>query len=134
MAVVNQVQKKVRMNLWDIVRFQLNVHCHLKNISVSDRDLNCLAYLAISGEKELADFCNAVADNNIFGNSQSVRNAISKGQRRGLVNVFKNGKAKKRIKLNPEIMIQTNGNILLDYKIVRVESQESEDPLQRSIN
>jgi len=108
------------------------VHCHLKNISVSDRDLNCLTYLAISGEKELADFCNAVADNNIFGNSQSVRNAISKGQRRGLVNVFKNGKAKKRIKLNPEIMIQTTGNILLDYKMVRVESQESENPLQRS--
>ena len=32
---------------------------------------------------------------------------------------------KKKIKINPDLKIQTEGNILLDYKIVRVESKEA---------
>jgi|TARA_R110000868_G_scaffold380436_1_gene646443 hypothetical protein len=124
MAVVNQVRKVVRMDLWSIVKFQLAVHCHLKALNVSDQDLSCLTFLALSGEKELTEFCEAATKNKIFGSSQSVRNAITKAEKRKLV--VKNGKSKKKISLSDDLKIQINGNILLDYKIAHVETKETE--------
>mgnify|MGYP000565770838 CR=1 FL=1 len=58
-----------------------------------------------------------------MGNLQSVRNALAKAEKRNLI--VKQGKSKKKIKINPELKVQTDGNILLDYKIVRVEPKES---------
>ena len=120
MSVVNQVRKTVRMDLWNIVKFQLSTHCHLNNINVSDLDLNCLTFLAISGEQTLTDFCEAATKNKIFSSSQSVRSAVTKAERKTLI--IKDGHYNKTIKLNPDLKIQTTGNILLDYKFVRVES------------
>jgi hypothetical protein len=120
MAIVNQVQKRIRMEIWDITKFQIAVHCQLKDISISSLDLNCLTLLALSGERELTDFCTTAAEKEIFGSSQSVRNALTKAEKRNLI--IKQGKGKKKIKINPDLKIQTEGNILLDYKIVRVES------------
>ena len=122
MALVNQVRKNVKMDLWSIVKFQLAIYCHLKQMNVSDQDLSCLTFLALSGEKELTDFCETATKNKIFGSSQSVRNAITKAEKKGLI--IKNGKSKKTIILNPDMKIQISGNILLDYKIVHVESKE----------
>jgi len=122
MPIVNQVEKKVRMDQWNIVKFQLAVHCHLNNIIVSDLDLSCLTLLALTGEKTLGEFCEEAANHNIFGCSQSVRNAITKAEKRNLV--IKKGNNKKKLSLNiPNI--ETKGNILLDYKILRVETQVS---------
>lgn len=123
MALVNQVRKNVKMDLWSIVKFQLAVHCHLKQMNVSDQDLSCLTFLALSGEKELTDFCETATKNKIFGSSQSVRNALTKAEKKGLI--VKNGKSKKTILLNPDMKIQISGNILLDYKFVHVEPKES---------
>ena len=111
------------MEIWDITKFQIAVNCHLINIPVSNLDLNCLTLLALTGEKELTDFCTTAAEKEIFGSSQSVRNALTKTEKRQLI--IKQGKSKKKIKINPELKIQTQGNILLDYKIVRVESKEA---------
>jgi hypothetical protein len=122
MAIVNQVQKKIRMEVWDITKFQLAIHCHLHDISISSLDLNCLTLLALYGEKELTEFCEAAVEKKIFGSSQSVRNALAKAEKRKLI--VKQGRSKKKIQINPEIRIQTNGNILLDYKIVRIESKK----------
>jgi len=99
MAVVNHVRKNVKMDLWSIVKFQLAMHCHLKALNVSDQDLSCLTFLALSGEKELTEFCNDL--------------------------IVKNGKNRKTINLNPDLKIQINGNILLDYKVLHVESKEN---------
>ena len=41
MAIVNQVQKKVRMDIWECVKIQFLVHCFIKNIKISD-----LAFMA----------------------------------------------------------------------------------------
>jgi hypothetical protein len=122
-VVVNQVQKRVRMDIWSITKFQIAVHCHLKNIPASSLDLDCLTYLAMSGERELTEFCEAATKEKIFGSSQSVRNALTKAEKRRLI--IKEGKNKKKIYINPELNIQTHGNILLDYKIVRLETEES---------
>jgi hypothetical protein len=123
MAIVNQVQKRIRMEIWDITKFQIAVHCHLNDIQVSTLDLNCLTLLALSGERELTEFCEAAAKKEIFSSSQSVRNAVTKSEKRNLI--IKEGKSKKKIKINPTLRLQTDGNILLDYKIVRVESKEA---------
>lgn len=123
MAIVNQVRKTVRMDLWSIVKFQLSVHCHLKSLNVSDQDLSCLTFLALSGEKELTEFCDAATKNKIFGSSQSVRNAITKAEKKSLI--VKKGKSKKKISISDDLRIQINGNILLDYKFVHVESQKA---------
>jgi len=123
MARVNQVRKTVRMDLWNIVRFQIATHCTLKELNVSDLDLNCLTFLALGGEQPLTEFCDTATKNKIFGSSQSVRSAITKAEKKDLV--IKNGGYNKLIKLNPDLKIQTSGNILLDYKFVRVESENS---------
>lgn len=121
MAKVNQVRKTVRMDLWNIIRFQIATHCTLKQMNVSDLDLNCLTFLALGGEQPLTEFCETATKNKIFGSSQSVRSAITKAEKKNLV--IKNGDYNKLIKLNPDLKIQTTGNILLDYKFVRVESE-----------
>lgn len=122
MAIVNQVQKKIRMDVWGITQFQLAVHCHLNGIQISSLDLNCLTLLALFGERELTEFCEAAVQKKIFGSSQSVRNALAKAEKRKLI--LKQGRSKKRIQINPDIKVQTSGNILLDYKIVRIESEK----------
>ena len=55
-----------------------------------------------------------------FKSCQSARNAINKAERKQLV--IKSGKNKKTIKINDEINIQTDGVVLLDFKILGSES------------
>jgi len=125
MALVNQVKKVVRMELWDIVRFQIFFYTYLNKLSASDQNLDCLTLLALAGEMELSEFCDKSAENNIFKTAQAVRSAIHTLEKKNLVITYKIGKNKKRIKLHDNLLVQISGNILLDYKIVRVESTQS---------
>lgn len=120
MALVNKVDKRVRMDKRDIVRYQILTYCFLNNIQISDSDLNCLAELGLIGERELTEFCNHVAEQNIFKTPQSARNAITKAEKKRLL--IKIGRNRKTIKLNEEIKIQVSGTVLLDFKFVCVES------------
>lgn len=123
MAVVNQVDKRVRMSTWQIVKYQILTHCYLYNIPVSDADLECLTYLAIEGDQELNSFCNKAYNKKIFSSTQSVRNCLTKSEKKGLI--MKEGKNKKKIYINPEIKVHSHGNILLDYKFLSVEAYQS---------
>lgn len=123
MAVVNQVDKRVRMSMWQIVKYQILTHCYLYAIPVSDADLECLTYLAIEGDQELNNFCNKAYDKKIFSSTQSVRNCLTKSEKKGLI--MKEGKNKKKIYINPEIKVHSKGNILLDYKFLSVEAYQS---------
>jgi hypothetical protein len=120
MAIVNQVDKRVRMNKWEIVKYQLLTHCYLNKISVSEADLNCLTFLALEGDQELTSFCNKAHTKDIFSSTQSVRNCLTKAEKKNLIK--KEGKNKKKIFINPEINVFSKGNILLDYKFVSIES------------
>jgi hypothetical protein len=119
--IVNKVDKRVRMSLEDIIRFQLLTHCYLAKISVSDADLNTLTLLALGGELELTSFCDDVFGKQIFKSTQTVRNVITKAEKKGLI--IKHGKSKKKISLNPDLKIQTDGNIFLDYKMLYQQPQ-----------
>jgi hypothetical protein len=123
MALVNQVEKRVRMNTWQIVKYQILTHCYLYDIAVSDADLNCLTYLAMEGDQELNVFCAKAYDKKIFSSTQSVRNCLTKSEKKGLIK--KEGKNKKKIFLNPEIKVHSKGNVLLDYKFLSVETHQS---------
>lgn len=120
MAIVNQVDKRVRMQLQEIVKYQLLTHCYLYKIPVSDADLNCLTLLAIEGEQELTSFCNKASDKDIFSSTQSVRNCLTKAEKKSLI--VKEGKNKKKISINPIIKVYSSGNILLDFKFLCVEA------------
>jgi hypothetical protein len=142
MAKVNVVTKDVRMDLDQIIKFQLITHAYIKGISLSELDLDCLTTLAKLGESELTEFCNLMADKRLQeklqvwkpdpensgarrpeASPQTIRNVLIKVEKESLLE--KTGKGRKKISLNPELKIQTEGNILLNHKILYVESQES---------
>jgi hypothetical protein len=123
MALVNQVGKKVRMEKFDIVKYQILTHCYLNKINVSEADLNCLTYLALEGDQELTNFCNKAHTHKIFSSTQSVRNCLTKAEKKNLIR--KEGKNKKKIFINPDLNVYSKGNILLDFKFLSVETKES---------
>ena len=116
MSTVVQVDKKVIMSHDDIIRFQFVTHCYIERVSISDADLDCLTLLAKTGAQELQIFCETATQHQIFKSVQTVRNALAKGERLGLI--VKNGKNKKQIMINPDLKISTQGTILLDFKFL----------------
>jgi len=125
MAVVNQVQKRVRMPKWDIVKFQIVTYCFLNRITINESDLNCLTLLSFNQPIQLTDFCYDASSEEgwIFKSPQTVRNAINKAEKQNLV--VKDSENKKQIMLNPNIKIQTEGTILLDFKFLANDTQEA---------
>lgn len=123
MAIVNQVDKRVRMTTWQIVKYQILTHCYLYNIQVSEADLDCLTLLAIEGDQELTSFCTKAHDKSIFSSQQSVRNCLTKAEKKNLI--VKEGKNKKKIFINPVINVHSKGNVLLDFKFLSIETKES---------
>ena len=125
MALVNQVQKIVKMPKWDVVKFQILTHCYINRITMSESDLNCLTLLSFNEPVELTNFCYDASSEEewIFKSPQTVRNCINKAEKNGLV--IKDDINKKIIKLNPNLKIQTEGVILLDYKFLGDDTKES---------
>jgi|TARA_R100000084_G_scaffold102960_1_gene58795 hypothetical protein len=123
MAVVNKVDKRVKTSKDEVIKYQILTYCFLNNIQISNSDLNCLCELAKKGRKELTGFCEYISKKNIFKSSQSCRNAIAKAEKKKLI--IKDGSNKKTIYLNDSMNIQTEGTILLDYKILGVDTKES---------
>ena len=123
MAIVNQIEKRVKMGNWDIVKYQILTHCYLQKIVVSEADLNCLTLLAMLGETELTNFCSIAAEKKIFQSPQTVRNALNKAETKNLIT--KEGRSKKKISIHPDLKVQTNGNILLDYKFLAIETAKN---------
>ena len=122
MAKANLVSKKVKTGYRDIIEYQLITHCFMKDIKLSNNELNCLTLLGAYDEYELAEFCNSAVQEKIFKTPQTVRNFLTKACKLNLV--IKEGTNKKIIKLNESLNVQTKGNIVLDYKMYYVATQE----------
>jgi hypothetical protein len=118
MALVNQVQKRVKMPKWDVVKFQILTHCYINGMTMSESDLNCLTLLSFNQPIELTHFCYDASSEEewIFKSPQTVRNCINKAEKNGLV--VKDADNKKLIMINPDLKLQTQGSILLDYKFL----------------
>lgn len=124
MAIVNQVQKRVKMPKWDLVKYQILTHCYINKISLSESDLDCLTLLSFNQPIELTDFCYDASSEEgwIFKSPQTVRNSINKSEKNSLI--IRSEENKKIIMLNPTMKVQTEGTVLLDYKFLGYDSQE----------
>jgi hypothetical protein len=113
------------MPKWDIVKFQILTHCYINRIAMSESDLDCLTLLSFNQPIELSNFClDASSEEDwIFKSPQTVRNSVNKAEKNGLV--IKDASNKKVIMLNPNIKVQTEGTILLDYKFLGNDTEES---------
>jgi Fe2+ or Zn2+ uptake regulation protein len=118
MAIVNKVEQKAFLEKLAIIKFQLLTHCFFKNLSLTDHELECLVLLAQYGEADLHVFCRYIERKELYASAQTVRNVVSKLERLGLVT--KVGKKNKKIHVNRAIPVQTEGNILLDYKFAHI--------------
>jgi|TARA_B100001758_G_scaffold247851_1_gene267747 hypothetical protein len=123
MALVNKVDKRVRVSVDEAIKYQILTHCFFNNIQISNSDLKCLTQLAKDGETELTLFCKKISIVDIFKSPQSARNAITKAAKKNLI--VKRGKNKKTISISKELNVQTDGTILLDFKILGHEPQEA---------
>jgi hypothetical protein len=91
-------------------------------------DLEILTLLAALGPIDLGGFCLSAAKTlhpdsapeDISVRSQNVRNRIVKLEKRNIV--VKTNAGRKVIEINPSYNIVSNGNILLDYNYLSVES------------
>tara|TARA_R100000742_G_C4273376_1_gene92904 strand:+ start:13 stop:384 length:372 start_codon:yes stop_codon:yes gene_type:complete len=123
MALVNKVDLKLQVEIDASIKYQIVTYCFFNEILISNSDLKFLSELAKSGKVELTKFCNNLVKKEIFKSPQSARNAITKAEKKKLL--VKNGINKKTILLNKTINVQTSGLVLLDYKILGSEAQES---------
>lgn len=122
MTEVKKVDKRIKSTIDTTIQYQILTYCFFNDIQISNSDLKCLSELAKNNDIEITKFCELATSKNIFKSCQSARNAITKATRKKLV--IKVGKNKKTIKINDNINIQTNGIVLLDYKILGRETQE----------
>ena len=123
MAIVNKVDLKLKVDIDNSIKYQIITFCFFERIIISHSDLNFLAVLAKHPKIEISKFCVLLTKLNIFKSAQSARNAISKAEKKNLV--IKRGTNKKTIVLNKTINVQKEGLVLLDYKILGSESQET---------
>lgn len=123
MAVVNKVDLKLKVDLDTTIMYQILTYCFYNSILISNSDLKFLMHLCKNNNMELTKFCLLLVNNEIFKSPQSARNAITKAEKKNLL--IKNGNNKKTITINPDINVQTEGLVLLDYKILGSEAKES---------
>ena len=83
-------------------------------------ELNCLTLLGAYGESKLSDFCHFAVAEGIFKTPQTVRNFLTKSAKVGLVEKIE----KKNIALIDSLKIQTEGSIVLDYKLIHVTQEQ----------
>jgi len=129
---VKKVTKKLRVSNSDVIKYQLITEIvFFKNEYLIPSDLDILILLVMWGPMELVGFCMDAAKQ-LYPNtapedlsirSQNVRNRIVKLEKRNIVTKSKTGR--KIISLNPDINIQSEGNILLDYNYLAVESNKA---------
>ena len=120
---VQRVTKKLRITPSDSVRFQLiTALVFFKKETLTPSELDILTNLALEGTIELGAFCTSTTKKlytidkmeEFSVKSQNIRNIITKLNKRGFVDKS-TGKGKKTIRLHPNIEIQADGNVLLDF-------------------
>ena len=116
MAIVNKVEKRIKVDRDDVIKYQIVTYCFMNNIQISSSDLKCLLELAKVKTIDLTNFCTNISEKKIFKSPQSCRNALQKSKRKGLI--IKKGK---EVSLNPSMKVQTLGTIFLDFKILGVD-------------
>jgi hypothetical protein len=133
---INKVTRKVRLDSrLDAIKYQLVTELmFLRKHPLIDTDLTYLALLVELGPIPLKEFCHK-AVLHVYGPSvvtdvekhpvrvQTVRNRLGVMEKRGLI--VKEGKGKKILRINPNIPLTKDGDILLEYNFLYIETQEN---------
>jgi hypothetical protein len=119
MAIVNKVEKRVKMSQIEIIKFQILTYCYFENINIDRPQLELVALLSMHGTQELQAFCTSIGQTSLYSNAQTVRNSLARSAEKGLV--IKEGKHKIKVFVNPALQLVINDNILLDYKFAYVQ-------------
>jgi hypothetical protein len=129
---VKKINKKLRLSTTDIVRYQLLTEIlFFKNEYLIPSDLEILTLLVMWGPIELGGFCASAAKviypkslpEELSTRAQNIRNRIVKLEKRNIIIKSKTGR--KVIVLNPDIDIQSKGNILLDYNYLALDTSKA---------
>ena len=135
---INKLTRKVRLDsLHTAIKYQLITELvFLRRQSIIDSDLTYLALLVEWGPISLKEFCHKAVVY-LFGKDsaldgvkhpvrvQTVRNRLGILEKRGFI--LKEGRGKKTLAINPAIPIKSNGNLLLEYNFIYLETKETKE-------
>ena len=143
-ATVKQVPIRQRISRWGLIKFQVLSWCSLRNIQVTNSDLDTLVLLAVLGKTKLTAFCEELVKTEsstgpkikknkttskeykyIFDSVQSARNDLAKLTEKGLIKREGRNKSNIQVWINPEMEIHTEANLLISYQLLCLDSTES---------
>ncbi len=119
MAKFKVVENKTKMSLEEIVEYQIMMYAYFNDINISKSDIKCLSMLI--EEYSLVDYCNKVIKKGYLKSNQSVRNSVSRLSNIGLIQKIGNNK-KQYIKLSDKLNVISEGNIMLNFKLYYIET------------
>ena len=129
---VQKVTKKVRISTTDAIKYQLITELvFFRKEYIIPSDLEILILLVMWGPLDLGTFCMSAAKTlypdtppqELSLRSQNIRNRIVKLEKRNII--VKSDTGRKVISITPTIDIYSQGNILLDYNYLSVESTKT---------
>lgn len=124
-----KIEKKVKLDKFEIVKYQLLHYCFIHKIKVNETELNCLALLGELGKIRLTEFALKVVEREILGNPATVSNCLAKIEKSLFCRT--NG-GKKFIYLNPALQIVSEGNVLIELKLYKIETNKSTGTVQKN--
>jgi hypothetical protein len=120
----NVIRQEFSMGIHDIIRFQIINYCFVNGLSFSPNQIKTLTFLAEWGDMNISDFCQQIADAEIYSSAQTVRNFILDCVKTGIV--IRNGNGDKLINITPDAKLLCEGNILITMKVYTdAKTQES---------
>ena len=117
------VNKNIQLNKFEIVKYQLLTHCFVNKIWLNETELACLSLLGEYGPIQMSVFWQLVVDKKMLKNPIGVNNVLRRLIDKKLV--IKQDNYKKTILLNPELNIQSEGDILINIKAFKLEGKKT---------
>ena len=130
---------KYKMNIWELIRFQIIIYCSVNHIKMSDPLIDTLSLLALLDKSDLKTFCGRLTTTYlssgarvkrksgkdkeypfIFNSEQSARNFVLKLVKQGLII-----KDKHSVFINPSVRVVTQQHNILNYQFVAIDTDKS---------
>ncbi len=124
------VEKVGHLDKFEIIKYQIMNYRFFNKIVLNDTEENCLAYLGEVGKIRLTDFSKKASTKGILGSPAAVTNCVGKLTAMGLI--VKEGVGKKIIYLNPKLEIQSEGNIVISLKLIKLEANKQPGVVQKN--
>lgn len=115
--MATKVDKKINVDEFELVKFQLLTHCFVEKLRLTETELNVMALLGTQKQIRLTHFCRLVVEKEFLGSEISVNNCLSKLERTEIF--LKKGVGKKIICLNPILNIVHEGTVILDVRLIK---------------